>query len=208
MPRVVGCSRRWRSLALLLIVGSALALAPVAAQEPDQQANVTVEAEITIPIELSMSLCDTDADFGTGLTHEGALPTGTNDSISATSPGSPDNGQGVYYIWEPSCQAAETGFFVTVNSNVPWTLTTCASQGASSSTLTIADNDLRFGESKAESYLMANNATPFPTCSAPAVVRTWSAPGTLRSLYHLYLQVDPNDDPGTFAATTTWTVSP
>src|SRR6266498_2657313 len=90
-------SRRLALLAAALALLVALVATPMASA--DTSGEVTVTASVTNE-SLSLTLCDTEANFGTGLNSHGATPQNTNDAVSATTEGT-NPGEGVYYKWIP-----------------------------------------------------------------------------------------------------------
>jgi hypothetical protein len=188
----------------------ALIFAP--AMSADTTGSVTVTASVAS--ELSYTLCDTDADFGDGLTSNGAAPQNTTDTVGVTTPSSQTGGS-VYYHWTPSCQPIGEGVrFFHVHSSSSWKLTPCATENdgsGASPTLRIANSDLRWGANQPaaiSSYANANITNAFALCSAVNPPSLTGLSGTLDIYGHYYLQIAPTDQPGTFATTTTWTLTP
>ncbi|MGH2535363.1 MAG: hypothetical protein ACRDJW_24140 [Thermomicrobiales bacterium] len=197
---------RWFALLVILAGGLTLALAPAAAQQTPGTATVSVEASVVIPTELSITLCDATADFGDGLNYLGTAPTGTSDAIFATTPGDPTQQQGVFYGWTPACSGGAS--FMRVESNVSWKSTICSSESSGSSSLKIANSDLRVSLVKATSYEQAQGFTQIRTCDNPATLAGTQTAGTYNLNYYLYLQVDRSDAAGPFNSVTTWSVTP
>lgn len=196
-------------------LAAALALLAAVAFTPAARADTSGSVEVfaAVVTELSLTLCDGEANFGTGLTSLGATPGGTTDAIGVTDL-SAEPGQGVFYHWTPACQAAGTEGFLRVVSTSSWSLTPCATENAgdgASPTLTIANRDLRWGTntiSPLDTYLSADvGTTAFEPCDAATPITDLPA-GSNHFSVHYYLQVDPSDAPGTFTTTTTWTATP
>jgi hypothetical protein len=106
----------------------------------------------------------------------------------------------------PSCQVFGTGFFLTVESNISWNIGQC--MGPTTGTNPdLSDQDLRWSLFDLATY--ADVLGPwvgfFPSC-----------PGTPGGAYSgndhfamaYYLRVDDHVGNGTFATTTTWSVTP
>jgi hypothetical protein len=162
---------RYAALVAALALLGALVLAPAAVA--DTTGSVTVSASVAS--ELSLTLCDTDADFGDGLTSTGAAPQNTTDAIGVTSPSTVTGGS-VYYHWTPDCQVpgvvdTQSRFF-RVGSTSSWRLTPCATENGgpgASPTLRIANSDLRWAANVATAYgnyAFAHGASAFFLCGA------------------------------------------
>lgn len=191
--------RRCLSLAAILALFAAFSLPTVT--RAATSGNVAVTASLAST--LTMTLCDQTADFGSGLNASGDPVSGTSDLITPVkkTAGSPD---GAFYRWDPNCPSGQN--FLTVNSNVPWQSTICATAGNNTSTLTLSD--LRYTTSTMTlSYSqVASSALVFPSCSSPQTL-TSGSPGTSVRDAVYYLQIDPSDGAGSFAATTTLAVT-
>jgi hypothetical protein len=203
-------SRRITSLVAGLGLLAAAAFAPAARA----QSSGTVEVSAEVATILSLTLCDTEANFGTGLTSLGNSPSGTTDLIDVTAPAA-DPAKGAYYMWTPSCQAEGTGPFVHVVSTSAWSLTMCATENngtGASPTLKIANGDLRFDVSHENLFGLYDQVQPatmpFVPCEGGAPSPLTGQKGGLVSYGFYYLQVDPSEAPGAFKSTTTWTLTP
>src|SRR5262249_51188544 len=129
--------------------------------------------------------------------------TGTTDPITPVkkNPGLPD---GAFYRWDPNCSSGQN--FLTVSSNVPSQSTVCATEESHTSSLTLSD--LRYTSSALPLTYpqITSTAQSFPACSSPQVWTSGSSGTSVRDAVY-YLQVDPGDGAGTFAATTTLAVT-
>lgn len=180
-----------RALAIALALALFAALAATPSTRAATTGNVDVTANITtFTTSLSLSICDTSADFGSGLDAFGNAPTGTADAVQGIpdAAGAPD---GALYQWSPSCAAGAS--FLTVDSNVNWQGSVCATAGTiTASGLTLDD--------------LTHSMGTFSECTAPTV---WSigGPGLSNIGDNYFLRVDAGDGEGSFAATTTWDVT-
>jgi hypothetical protein len=197
---------RFRRCLTLAAVLALLAAVSLTSATRAATGDVQVTANITaFTPSLTLELCDDSADFGSGLNASADPATGNTDTVDSIplAAGLPN---GAFYRWTPSCGAGES--FITVTSNVSWDGTVCATlAGTSTSSLTVGD--LRYSVDIPQDYsTISTNATPFQDCSSPA---SWTSfpqsttPYTFDYLY--YLQIDPTDTAGSFAATTTWAVT-
>ena len=203
--------RRMMTLAIVLALAGAASLASITrAADHSDVVNVTASIE-SLPI--SITLCDTTADFGTGLDANGSLAT-SPDAVVALA-GDEGVGEGAFYQWTPSCGVDEA--FITVVSGNPWTGAVCAVQNTSTSTLTL--DNLRFSpvpfSNVTDPYGAADTGSKaFASCpSQTPWLDEFFNPGTIGGpgvnpydLYY-YLKVDRTDIGGTFTATTTWSVT-
>jgi hypothetical protein len=194
--------RRCLTLAAVLALLGTFSLTPVTRADTG---NVEVTAQVAeFSTALTLTLCDQSADFGSGLTASGDPVTST-DSVTPIplNAGFPN---GAFYRWYPSCDAGEN--FISVASNVSWDGTVCATvAGTSTSSLTLGD--LRYSVDFPLDYsTISSSASSFSDCISPTA---WtSQPQSTTPLtfdYFYYLQIDPTDTPGSFAATTTWEVT-
>jgi hypothetical protein len=205
--------RIFSSLIAALALLGALMLAPAASADTIGQVSVSA----TVASSLSFTLCDTNANFGTGLTSTGAAPTGTTDAIGVTTLSSQTGGS-VYYHWTPSCQvpgnSGTQARFFRVESTSSWRLTPCAAPDndpGASPTLKIVNSDLRWAANISTpfvNYANANAASAFVACDANNPTSLLGASGTLDIYGHYYLQIEPTDQPGGFNVTTQWTLTP
>jgi hypothetical protein len=171
-----------------------------------QSANITVSAGVSSA--LTLTTCDTTANFGNGLTALGGTPTGTTDQVLVSEKGNMIAGQGVFYIWTPSCPAGQKLF--TIESTLPWLTTECGGENTGTSSLSVAQGDLGWTTATAlqgnNSYAFLDGSDKFRTpCPVNSGV-IWKAGVWTLDLRYL-LRVDFGDRPGTFNSTTTWTVS-
>jgi hypothetical protein len=201
---------RGTAIAAAFALLAALLLVPAASA--DTSAAVTVTASVSS--ELRFALCDTDANYGSGLTSTGNTPSGTSDAIGVTnlSGGSSTN---VFYHWTPSCQAAGEGKFFHVVATSNWKLAPCATEngGAGSSpTLRIANGDLRWSGGFPTAFSnygdVNTSAFAFFLCGVANPPAVHGTGGTFDINGHYYLQVESSDQPGTFSTMTTWTLTP
>jgi hypothetical protein len=206
--------RRGVPLAAALVLLLALVAAPAARAETTGTVTVTA----TIATEMTLTLCDTEANFGDGLTSTGATPQNTTDAIGVTDPvdvtgPSYDPTQGRFYSWTPSCQAEETNYMLRVVSTLPWRLTPCATENsgpAASPTMTLA-RSLRWDTlpNPQTSYgNLADSSPSFGQCPSGNGFSYVSIPGSQDMPLHLYLRVDPSDQAGTFSSQVVWTLTP
>ncbi len=197
---------RCAPLAAALVLLGALVFAPAVAA--DTSGTVVVTASVAT--EMSLTLCDTEANFGDGLTSAGATPSNTSDAIGVTSPSS-NPAQGRYYSWTPSCQASGTGvFWRIVSTSAAWRLTPCATGNAgpgASPTLSVA-NSLRWDALPLPLTTYEDALGSFGACPGGNGFGYIGNPGTAQSPFHLYLRVAPSDQAGTFSATVNWTLTP
>ena len=203
-------SRRWPTLVVgLALLTSLLSVPGASAQE---SGNVDVSATVNGLSPLTITLCDPTADFGTSLDANGTQSNST-DTVSAIR-GNATAGEGTWYLWSPRCT---TGSFIEVTSGNAWDGGVCGTQGTGTSSLSLANGDLRFdyqylASSGNYSYI-GTYSKLFPTCDQPV---DWletiygsgytAPPGTQSFTFYYYLNVERVDTPGTFAATTTWSV--
>jgi hypothetical protein len=200
-----------------LALAAALALlASVAARPAAAETGATVTVTGAVVNELSLKLCDTSANFGTNLNSTG-VASNSGDSVGVVGPSS-DVDEGSFYVWTPGCQVVGKGTFVAVSSTATWQLTPCATENGgpeASPTLKIANGDLRWYvddiglSSPFGSYADANaNTLGFALCDQASGTGSLVEPrGRYDLPGYLFLQVDPSDAPGTFATTTTWTLT-
>ncbi len=192
-------------LVLVVIAGIFGSLTMSRGALAQQSANITVTAGISSAI--SLTACDTTADFGNGLTALGGTPTGTTDRVTVSGRGNPVASQGSFYIWTPSCPAGQS--FLTVESTLPWELSTCATESTGTSTLSVAQGDLGWDFAyllpSVPTYSEANAANQFATsCQSPK----FGGPFGFYPMDMRYvLRVDLGDQPGAFSSTTNWTLS-
>lgn len=208
MYKLNSLTRYWRAFAACIAILVAMTAAPAVIAQTADSENVTVTANIVSPAALVITLCDLTADFGSGLNNEGAPVASTSDSVVATTEGT-SVGQGVYYRWTPTCATGTS--FIQIDSSVAWDLHQCATDGTSTSSLAIANSDLKFRTQSVSDYSNANNSTTFTPCpvgAAQTPVQTSAVGSTTNINFFYYLRVDDNDTPGSFNATTTWTVTP
>jgi hypothetical protein len=201
-------AKRWRPFAACLAILVAITAAPTLMAQTADSEDVTVTANIVSPAALVITLCDLSANFGSELNNEGGSVTGTTDTVAATTEGT-GAGQGVYYRWTPTCATGTS--FIQIDSSVAWDLHQCATDGTSTSSLAIANSALKFRTSSVADYANANISTTFTPCPVGATqtpVQMSSVGSTTNINFFYYLRVDDNDTPGSFNATTTWTVTP
>jgi hypothetical protein len=181
-----------------------LALVAPAIASADTAGSVTVTASVANQ-SLSLTICDTEANFGSGLDSHGATPTGTSDAVSATAEGT-EPGQGVFYRWTPSCQANAAGWFLTVESNISWNFSRCVGANSGSNP-DLSVDDLRWSLSSLSTYeeTLGPWVGGFPLCPA-SPFGTFSGNDSF-SMYY-YLRIDDHVGNGTFETVTTWSVSP
>jgi hypothetical protein len=196
--------RRWPNLAAVLALLATLSLASaVGAQESGE---VTITASVNNRF-LTMTLCETTADFGSGLNAKGVTPFETTDNVVATDEGA-NPGEGVFYRWTPNSEAppCSTGsgifYFALVDSSHAFTMDQCATENSGSNLdLSVAGGDLR-----AEFDLPPQ--TFYDAAATIAAVQV--CPTTLGASYsfgfraiqnHVYLRIDDEVDNGTFDST-------
>ncbi len=191
------------SLALLLVLAATPALAA------DDSTSVSVTAEIVGEAEITINVCDSSADFGSGLSSSGAPSLNTFDTVYATTPGS-SGSEGVFYVWTPTCEGDNSAFFE-VESSLPWSGTVCATDSVGTSSLRIDDlfwhNDPTLAP---QSYAGAlSQGIPFSEClvGLTYVFELQGAPGLTGYYAQYYLKVDAGESAGAFDAATTWEVS-
>jgi hypothetical protein len=194
-------------------LASALALFLTIVATPMASADTTGTVTITASVanELSLTLCDTEADFGDGLTFTGRTPSNTNDTIGFTGL-SPNPDEGVFYSWTPLCQANATGNFAVVASSTPSILAPCATENTgngASPTMTLT-HSLRWDAQPAPSttYADINNVSSFGPCPGGTGFGFFGSAGTYDLPVHFYLRVDPSDQAGTFSSIVVWTLAP
>jgi hypothetical protein len=196
-------SRSLVTLAAMLALLATLGFAPATRAATTGDVEVTADIN-TFVTSLELTLCDPTADFGSGLNAFGDPVSGTTDTVQNISKtfGQPD---GAFYQWFPSCQSGKQ--FFEVVSNVSWSSTVCATAGTYTSDLTMTD--LRYYPSTTGvSYgQVPINASNFPACDGSQPVWTSGSPGTTSLPMSYFLQIDPGDAPGSFAATTTWEIT-
>jgi hypothetical protein len=194
--------RRCLTVAAVVALLAALSLASVARAASSGDVEVTANVTAFTPT-LTLTLCDQSADFGSGLNAYGDPVTSTDNvtPIKKTD-GLPD---GAFYRWDPNCDSGE--HFFEVDANVSWTSTVCATAGTITSAQMTLD-DLRYYPSTTSLtyFQIASASTPFSLCTTPSFW-TSGSPGTTTADAVYYLQVDPADGTGSFAATTTFEVT-
>lgn len=196
---------------VLALVGALLLVLDVPGPDALAQSNsgtVDVTAEISGETTLSISLCDPTANFGTGLTSEGAPPT-TDDSVQPVAASSQSD-PGAYYQWESSC--TDQARFLHVESSIPWLGALCASENTGSSSLSIAAGDLRWdqgGAAQAPTYntVLAKAAIPLCNPEAPSYWEPDGQAGAFDFDFNLYLHVADVSTSGSFAAVTHWEIT-
>jgi hypothetical protein len=191
--------RRCLTPAVVLALLAAISLTP--ATRAATSGNVAVTADIAPT--LTLTLCDQTANFGSGLNASGDPATGTTDPITAIqqNPGFPD---GAFYRWDPNCASGTN--FLTVDSNVSWQSTICATEETHTSTLSLGDLRYTSNVSTLTYVQIPTTALNFPACTSPQVWTSGSSGTSFRDIVY-YLQVDPGEGPGSFAATTTVAVT-
>jgi hypothetical protein len=179
---------------------------------PMVSADTTAEVTISASIDslLSITLCDTEANFGNGLTSIGSAPQNTTDEIGVTSPSGNVN-QGVFYSWTPSCQVLGGEKFLKIVSTSSSALFVCATEDivlGGSPTMSIA-RSLRWDTQSFPdtTYSSADSGAQFNVCPAPGPFVNLP-PGAVETPATFYLRVDPSDQAGTFSSTVVWTVTP
>lgn len=196
-------NRRRHVLPLAALVLLAALVAPLPASA-ETSGEVTVTASITNQM-LAFTLCDSEANFGSGLDSRGAAPTGTLDAVSATAEGT-EPGQGVFYRWTPSCQVDGSGWFLTVESNISWNFSRCMGPNTGTNP-DLTDQDLRWSIAHLSTY--ADVLGPwvgfFPSC--PGFPSGPFSGDDSFSMYY-YLRIDDHVGNGTFETVTTWSVTP
>ncbi len=189
---------------VLLLTGGGFTVPPVRA---DTSATVSVTASIGVEPSVAVSVCDDTAEFGSGLTNDGATPSGAEAGVSATEPGT-DNGQGVFYQWSAQC---DPGFHL--EGNVDLSFGYCATQnsGASASPdVNLAQQDLRwyfvgfdtYAQWLVNSYVLADCSSSnfgffFDVSELPFDQTLW-----------LGLRIDDGDANGDFSSVITFNVAP
>jgi hypothetical protein len=192
---------------VVLALLTAFAAAPaVGAQD---SATISVSADISSSI--TITACDPTAEFGTGLTAQGAPPGGTTDSVRVSEPGDPILGQGVFYIWSATCDPG--AWTIQVESSVSWDGSVCATENSGTSGLSVASGDLRWTGSffidLETAYNRIERATlTFPQACGNSHWITDQPSGTYANDFRYALRVDIGASPGDFASTTTWMVTP
>ncbi|MGH2532442.1 MAG: hypothetical protein ACRDJW_09060 [Thermomicrobiales bacterium] len=185
----------------LLLFGSA-AITPAAGAQGSQ----TVEVTASVDTFLTITLCDLSANFGSGLSAIGSTPQNTTDDIVATSQGT-NPGEGVFYRWTPSCQSAEAGNFMNVESNTAWRFAFYGTPNTGTNPdLTLAD--LRFSGVDHAAYADVSPASgAFPDCNNPPAFSPIFT-GNSSSPTFYYPRIDDDVSDGSFAVSTTWQVAP
>ncbi|HEY7030656.1 MAG TPA: hypothetical protein VH482_04970 [Thermomicrobiales bacterium] len=216
--------RRLTALAATVGIFALIAGAPAASADTSGQVHVTGGVVNLNPITLT--LCDTEASFGTNLDANGAA-SNSGDGIGAIH-GNPALNQGAVYQWDPACTSQPA--LLQVIAPLTWTGSVCATQGAGTSSLSVAAGDLRYSpyawtsyigpepESNVYGYATGTSYTAsFAACGSGATDWTaWNcsvgfasgcgAAGLSNHNFHFYLRVDRTTTAGDFDATTTWTV--
>jgi len=197
MKGLNGLHRTAIGLGIAVVVGILVAVMalPAGAASGGVSGSGTNNAKITI------TLSDTTADFGTNLDPSGAAS--NSGDVVESNVGSSGN-EGAYYEWKAS---GGTGLTIEVKSNKAWDGTVQATENSgTSSSMTIASGALRYVEgSQPTSYATCAAGTAFQTTA-----QTWKsnvAKGKSSYVQYYCLRVDWTDDPGTFASTTTYTVT-
>jgi hypothetical protein len=200
----------------ILPLAAALALLAAATFAPAARADTSGSVRVfaQVATELRLTLCDTAANFGTGLNSLGATPSETDDRIDVTSP--TVDGSYLYYLWTPECQwTGSGGPFLEVVSTSPWSATVCATENVgegASETMKVANGVLRFGldfDQTAEE--VDDHAVPFDLCDdgvADFDPFGVVGAGTRQMAFYYFLRVGVWDAAGTFSSTTTWTAMP
>ena len=202
---------RMATLAVVLALAGAVSLvSTISAEEASSDVTVTATIE-SLPI--SLTLCDTTANFGTGLDAIGSAATSVDQVDSVV--GDPALNQGAYYQWTPSCGVGEA--FITVVSGNPWLGNVCATLGSNTSSLDLTD--LRYSPtdwvSLSSTYdQITSGSHAFSSCPT---LTSWldtfltpgstGAPGTNLFDAWYYLKIDRDDLGGQVNATSTWSVT-
>lgn len=207
-----------------LLLTSVLALLSVFALTPAVGAQESGAVDVTGAVgtslsPLQMTLCDSGANFGTNLDSAGTTSNSSDNILSI--PGNASINQGSFYKWTPACASGTS--FITVNSTISWTGSVCSTEngGSGASSLALADRDLRFsiGSYGSTSYNSVDSAAlDFAVCGVgstdwtslnctPGYTVSCGTAGISNHRFYYYLQVDREETVGTFASTTTWSVS-
>ncbi len=192
-------------LCSLTIALGMLSMSPAAFAQQSEQVAVTAG----ISSAMAITVCDTTADFGDGLTALGNTPTGTTDSVRPSLRGNRTLGQGTIYIWIPTCAPGQQ--FLMIESTIDWQAHICATVNAGSSSLSVAQGDLKYGAgdfsegTRTYTYL-DQGLFPFGSCQSVSGVFTRQA-GFYTFPMAYTLRVDLIDSPGSFVSTTTWMIS-
>lgn len=185
---------------IILLTGGGLAIPSVRA---DTSATVSVTASVGIVPSLSVSVCDDTANFGSGLTNEGAAPAGADPGVFATEPGT-ESGQGVFYVWSAQCSPG-----IRVEGNVDLFLLWCATEngGANASPdVSVGQQDLRFALTSWGTYSQwLTNTSPL---ACPNNYGFFFDPPSLPSDLGLSLglRIDEGDANGDFSSVVTFSV--
>jgi hypothetical protein len=201
------------SLALVLALLATLAFAgDTRAQTDTDSGNITVQATVEELPSITLEFCDdTGVDFGTSLTAEGQ-PSGSGDVVTALFGG---DGVGAYYGWVPTCTTGPTTLF-RVTATAAWSGTVCLASQSGTSSLNADGDDLRWSRYTPDAIggysSVAGNSAAFQLCSAGApdwlssLCSSCGVSGVHDINAYFYLQVDWNETPGTYSATTIWSV--
>jgi hypothetical protein len=200
-----------RSLSLALVPALLATLTFVGVARADTTGNITVEATVEALPSITLEFCDdTDVQFGATLNAEGQ-PAGSGDNVTAIPGG---EGVGAYYGWTPTCTSGPTKL-LKVTSTAPWSGTVCLASQSGTSSLNAAGDDLRWSQYEPGAIggysAVAGNSAAFQLCSdgAPdwiSALCMCANAGTHEINAYFYLQVDWDETPGTYAATTVWSV--
>jgi len=199
------------------VIASVLAFALSLTAAHSALAQTSGEVDVTATVgtslaPLTLTICDGAADFGTNLDADGTV-SNSLDTILAI-PGNPATNQGAYYKWTPACGTGSS--FLSINATTTWTGAVCATENSGTSSLSLADNDLRFSQSNffAGSYNSINSVSTivFPDCDTSShdwtnLGGTGGGAGITNRNFFYYLQVDRSETVGTFESTTTWSIT-
>jgi len=197
MKKLNGLHRIMIGIGVALVAGALVAVMANTAGA----ASGGVSASGTNNANITITLSDSTADFGTNLDPSG---TASNSSDTVVARAGSTGNQGAYYEWKAN---GGTGLSIEVKSNKTWNGTVQASENSgTSSSMTVASGALKYAEgSEPTSYAACAAGTAFATTA-----QTWKSNVSKgKSTYTQYycLRVDWTDDPGTFASSTTYTVT-
>jgi hypothetical protein len=208
---------------LVITLALLLALVAPSAAGAQEQGQATISVTAGIGGVVTISVCDTTADFGDGLTPDGNQPANPTDAVRTSFPGAPWLGQGIFYIWTPSCAAGEV--FLQIQSSVDWDASYCAMEDTGDANLSVADGDLRWANRQGFRFEFPHPPTydfdqlslysdinhlsnPFPTTCEPGNWVTDQGAGARAIDLRFALRVDLDAGSGDFASTVTWNVTP
>jgi hypothetical protein len=197
MKKLNGLHKMAMGLGVAVVAGVLVAVAAI----PAGAASGGVSASGTNNANITITLSDSTADFGTNLDPSG---TASNSSDTVVARVGSTGNEGAYYEWKAN---GGSGLTVTVKSNKTWNGTVQASENSgTSSSMTVASGALRYAEgSEPTSYAACSSGTAFATTA-----QSWKsnvAKGKSSYTQYYCLRVDWTDDPGTFASSTTYTVT-